>query len=136
MGVQATMLIGRKSAASAVVTASAAAGYPPANSVSIISLPTVAQAGQTADIYRAIMLVIDWVRDTRQFNSAGSSAFVTSLTGGKAGVLTRSIATDVVDGDFGLMVVGSVRNLGNRLDTETAHKQLLDWMREKGRLSV
>ncbi len=134
MGVQATMTIGVKAGATAQTILTGAAGFPSFNEVSIIGIPVTADLGRLADIHRTIRLVIDYVRDNKLFFGNGSTGYLTSLDEGKAGIRNISIVTQAVDGDFGLMVNGAVKNLGNRLDTENAHRQLLDWMRENQRL--
>ncbi len=136
MSVQAIMSIHDKRSASAASVASGEALYPASSEVSIVSMPAVADEHRLADIQRAVEICIDFARDTNQFGSSGSTSIVTSLNGGKAAIRVELIATNVVTGDIGIMITGSVRNKGSRNITEEAHKQLLDWMNENGRLAT
>jgi len=128
---QVTMKIGNKTSASKVGRPTGDPTYPPNGSVSIAVMPPSSDSGRAADIHRTVRILIDYVRDNKSFSSAGSMAFVTTLDGGKAAVREEPIATNVLPGEIALMVTGSVRALGNRMDTENAHRQLLDWAIEK-----
>jgi len=134
MGVQATMTIGQKAGATAQAISTGTASYPSFDEVRIIGIPATNDSGRLADIHRTIRLVIDYVRDNKLFIGAGAAGYLTSLDAGKAGIRSISIATEAVTNDFGIMVNGAVKGRGNRLDTENAHRQLLDWMRENQRL--
>lgn len=136
MGVQATMKIGDKVDALAVSILSGEATYPGTDEVRIITILAAADEHRLADIQRAVMLCIDYARDNNIYTSSGSIAIVTNLNSGKAGVRREGIATNVVTGDVGLMVGGTVRNKGGRNITDDAHKQLLDWMNEQNRLAA
>ena len=134
MGVQATMTIGDKRGSAATVIASGGATYPGANQVRVVTILPTADLHRSVEIHSAIRACLDYARDNNLFVASGAMAVVTSLDGKKAAIRTVGIAANVVTGDVGIMIAGSVRNQGGINITDNAHKQLLDWMREEDRL--
>ena len=137
MGAQATMAIGDKAKAFAINLAEGGLGtFPAANQVSIISLPATADAHRLADIQRAVVICLDFARDNNLFISAVSVAVLTTLNGGKVAVRTEALASAAIIDDVGILIVGSVRDGGDTNIVDNAHKQLLQFMREEGRLAA
>lgn len=134
MPLQATMTIGDKTTAVAATIVSGGATYPNPNQVRIVSILPAADQHRFADIHRAVKNCLDYARDNNLFVTSGSIAIVSNLDGGKSSIRQESIAANIVTGDVGIMVLGSVRNRGSINITENAHIQLLNWMNENDRL--
>ncbi len=137
MGVQASMTIEQKPKAVAINLGEPGLGtFPIAGDVSIISLPAILDEHRLADIQRAVVICLDFARDNNLFTSAVSVAVLTTLNGGKNTVRTETLASAAVTGDVGLLIVGTVRAVGDTHIVDGAHKQLLQFMREEGRLAA
>lgn len=136
MGVQALMSFHNKRTVSIVTRASGTAIYPGFGVVSTVSILPAADLHRIGEVERCVMYCLEYARDNNIFVSSGSISIVTTLDGGKNGIVEIPIATNVITGHVGIMITGTVRDNGGTLITYEAHRQCLDAMREQGRLAA
>lgn len=126
MGIQATMPISGKKNATVATIISGGATYPPVGNVRIVSLAEDHRAMETRE---GIIDCINYARDNDLHTSAGSVAIVVDINGRRQ-IQVVAIASNVVDGQVGIMLVGQERSKGKTMILDNAHRQLLDWVSE------
>ncbi len=114
--------------------------YPPAGQVAIVTLLSPLNYHRVGEIYRAIKICLDAARDNNFYfadiTSSADAYVITTLDGGKDNLRIGTAPTDLITEDVGIMFAAATRAIGANNIMDNAHLQLLEWMRENGRLAA
>jgi len=137
MGVQAIRaLTGIKSAVTITAPATTAAVFPAAGSVSVITMLAAGDLHRDGEIYRSVMNCINYLRDYNVNDNAAADTFVAvKLNEPKSSIRSSTTIAEFVTGDVGI-ALDILQLASQRIDIDSALVQILDWLKEQGRLSV
>jgi hypothetical protein len=137
MGVKVERILNERKGNSVITTvASGAVTSPVPFSIAIVTMLEGADINRLEEIQDALIGCIEYARENALFVGSGTTSFITTLSGGKRATIVEGVASNIVTGQLGIMIHGTVRNQNKTGILETAYKQLIDFMREQGRLGV
>jgi hypothetical protein len=138
MGVQAIRALSVTKATAPTITtpASAAAAFPAAGSVSVITMLGAGDLHRLGEIQRSIKNCINHLRDYNLNDDSASDLFVAvKLDEPKASIRSGTNIALIVTGDVGIAL--DVTQLQNQsISIDAALQQVLDWMNEQDRLAA
>jgi hypothetical protein len=136
MGMKAERILNNRKENVAITTVASGEVTSPASgaSIAIVSILEGADTQRFADIERSITRCYEYLREKNLYNSAGALAIVMNINDAKRDVIERGIMSNIVTGDVGVLITGTTRERGRTLIVESAFRQIIEFVRQEGRL--
>ena len=135
MGMKAERILNNRKENVAITTvASGEVTSPAAGAVAIVSILEGADTQRFADIERSMTRCYEYLREKNLYGSAGALAIVMNINDAKSDIIERGIMNTIVTGDVGVLITGSPRERGRTLIVESAFRQIIEFVRQEGRL--
>ncbi len=110
--------------------------FPVATDIMLLSIPLAGDRYRSEEIHSTFIRLLEYCRENQDaiYGGAGALAIVTTLNDGKTGIRHVTIATNVVAGEFAVMIGGN--QTGMVQQHYAGYRQMIDFLREHDAFGV